>query len=433
MVALVAMEAKLISQTETEAVFTVTMNESELKQGKAHVFDAHLRPRVKVAGFRPGKAPDHIVERELGSNAVQGEVIDEMVQNSYSNAVRELKLQVVASPKITIEKFVAYTELEYKAIVELMPQVKLGDYKAFRLARSVAKIDPSEIERTIDDLRRREAARIESEQPAKLGNEINFDFSGTKDGQPVAGATATGQTLQLGSGNFIPGFEDELIGLTAGDDKTFDIVFPKDYHEKTLAGETVQFAVKVNTVTELVLPKVDKDFISKVSPFATEAELRDDITQKISGEKAEAAARDYEQKVIDAVMKQSDFKAPEGLVQQQLVRTKQELEQNLAYSGLDLPKYLELSGKTAEDVDKELRPEAERRVGLAMVLTEVAKAEAIQVSDDELDAEIKRMKKDYPDPQTQAELDNPNTKEEIYNHLMASRVIAKLVGYAESK
>ena len=432
-IALVPMETKLTSQTETEAVFTVTLNEPELKSAKAHVFDAHLRPRVKVAGFRPGKAPDHIVERELGSNAVQGEVIDEMIQNSYSNAVRELKLQVVASPKITIEKFVAYTELEYKAIVELMPQVKLGEYKAFRLSRPEAKIEPDEIEHTLSDLRRREAARIESEQPAKSGNEINFDFSGTKDGQPVAGATATGQTLQLGSGNFIPGFEDELVGLKAGDDKTFDIVFPKDYQEKTLAGEKVQFAVKVNTVTELVLPKVDKEFIAKVSPFATEAELRDDIAQKISGEKAEAAAREYEQKVIDAVMKQADFKAPEGLVQQQLTRTKQELEQNLAYSGLDLPKYLELSGKTAADVDKELRPEAERRVGLAMVLTEVAKVESIQVSDDELDAEIVRMKKDYPDPQTQAELDNPNTREEIYNHLMASRVIAKLVGYAESK
>jgi len=427
------MEAKLTSQIDTEAIFTVTLNEAELKAAKAHVFDAHLRPRVKAAGFRPGKAPDHIVERELGSNAVQGEVIDELVQNSYSNAIRELKLQVVASPKITIEKFVAYTELEYKAIVELMPQVKLGDYKAFRLARPVAKIDPAEIERTIDDLRRREAARIESEQAAKLGNEINFDFSGTKDGVAVAGATATGQTLQLGSGNFIPGFEDELVGLKAGDDKTFDIVFPKDYQEKTLAGEKVQFQVKVNTVTELVLPKFDKDFIAKVSPFTTEAELRDDITQKISGEKAEASARDYEQQVIDAVMKQSDFKVPEGLVQQQLTRTKQELEQNLTYSGLDLPKYLELSGKTAEDVEKELRPEAERRVGLAMVLTEVAKAEDVNVTDDELDAEVSRMKKDYPDPQTQAELDNPNTREEIYNHLMASRVIAKLVGYAESK
>lgn len=426
------METKLTSQTETEAVFTVMLKESELKSAKAHVFDAHLRPRVKVAGFRPGKAPDHIVERELGSNAVQSEVIDELVQNSYSSAIRELKLQVVASPKITIEKFVPYTELEYQATVELMPKVKLGDYKALRVARPTATVGGDEIERTLGDLRRREAARIESEQPAKLGDEMNFDFSGTKDGQPVQGATATGQTLQLGSGSFIPGFEAELVGLKADDEKTFDIVFPKDYQEPTLAGEKVQFAIKVNMVTELVLPKLDQNFVEKVSPFKTEAELRDDIAQKVSGQKAETAAREYEQQVINAVMKQAEFKTSEGLVQQQLTRTKQELEQNLAASGLDLPKYLELSGKTAAEVDSDLRPEAERRVGLAMVLTEVAKAEAIQVDEDELSAEIKRMKQDYPDPQTQAELDNPNTREEIYNHLMASRVIAKLISYADS-
>jgi trigger factor len=427
------METKLTSQTDTEAVFTVTLNEAELKKGKAHVFDVHLRPKVKAAGFRPGKAPDHIVERELGSNSVQGEVIDELVQNSYSDAIRELKLPVVASPKITIEKFVPYTELEYQATVELMPPVKLGDYKKIRIKRPAVKVDAAEIERTLQDLRRRESTRIESDKAAKLGDEMNFDFHGTKDGAPVQGASATNQTLQLGSGNFIPGFEDELVGMKKGDEKTFTITFPKDYQEKTLAGEDVVFEIKVNGVTELALPEVDAKFIAKVSPFKTEAELRDDIAQKVTGEKTEAAAREYEQKVIDEVVKQSEFKAPEALVRQQLARTKQELEQNLSYSGLDMPKYLELSGKTEDDIDKELRPEAERRVGLAMVLTEVAKAEQIEVDAKALDAEIARMKQDYPDPQTQAELDNPNTREEVYNHLMASRVIAKLLSYAEAK
>jgi trigger factor len=427
------METKLTSQNETEAVFTVTLNESELKKGKAHVFDAHLRPKVKAAGFRPGKAPDHIVERELGSNAVQGEVIDEVIQNSYSDAIRKLELPVVASPKITVEKFVPYTELEYQATVELMPPVKLGEYKKIRIKTPTVTVGADEIERTLNDLRRRESTRLETDQPAKLGDEMNFDFHGTKDGTPVQGASATNQTLQLGSGNFIPGFEDELVGLKKGDQKTFTITFPKDYQEKTLAGEDVVFEIKVNGVTQLVLPEVNAEFIANVSPFKTEAELRDDITQKVTGEKTEAAARDYEQQVIDEVVKGSKFKAPEALVRQQLVRSKQDLEQNLAYSGLDLPKYLELSNKTEEDVEKELRPEAERRVGLAMVLTEVAKAEQIQVNDADLDAEIARMKQDYPDPKTQAELDNPNTREELYNHLMASRVIARLINYAEGK
>jgi trigger factor len=426
------METKLTSQNETQAVFTVTLNEGELKKGKAHVFDVHLRPRVKAAGFRPGKAPDHIVERELGSNVVQGEVIDELIQNSYSDAIQELKLPVVASPKITVEKFVPYTELEYQATVELMPPVKLGDYKKLRLKRPAVKVDADEVERTLNDLRRRESSRINSDKPAKLGDEMNFDFNGTKDGKPVQGASATNQTLQLGSGSFIPGFEDELVGLKKDTQKTFTITFPKDYQEKTLAGEDVQFEIKVNTVTELAMPDVDAAFIAKVSPFKTEAELREDIAQKVAGQKTEAAAREYEQQVIDAVVKGSTYTTPEALVRQQLVRNREELEQNLAYSGLDLAKYLELSGKTESDIDKELRPEAERRVGLAMVLTEVAKAEKIEVSEDELDAEIKRMKQDYPDEKAQAELNNPNTREEVYNHMMASRVVTKLLSYTEA-
>jgi trigger factor len=427
------METKLISQTDAEAVFSVRLNKDELDKGKKHVFDVHLRPKVKAAGFRPGKAPDHIVERELGSNAVQGEVIDELVQNSYSAAIRELKLPVIASPKITIEKFAAYTELEYKATVELMPEVKLGDYQKIRLKRPAVKVEDEEIERTLSDLRRRESTRIESDNAAKLGDEMNFDFDGTRDGKPVQGASATNQTLQLGSGSFIPGFEDELVGLKKGDEKTFTITFPKDYQEKTLAGEKVQFAIKVNGVTELVMPEVNEEFIAKVSPFKTEAELREDLKEKIVGQKGETAAREYEQKVIDEVVKGATYTAPEVLINQQLARNKQELEQNLAYSGLDMTKYLELSGKTEEDMNKELRPEAERRVGLAMVLTEVAKVEKIEVSESELDAEIARMKLDYQDPEAQAELDNPDTREEIYNRMMASRVVAKLLSYAEAK
>jgi trigger factor len=426
------METKITSQTDTEAQFTVTLNQAELEHIKTEVFD-ELRKRVKAAGFRPGKAPDMIVERELGSASVQSEFIDHAIQHSYLQAIRELSLQVVTSPKVSLDKFVPYTELEYKATVELMPKVKLGDYQKLRVKRPSVKVEPAEIERTIEDLRRREAARLDSEQPAKKGDEVNFDFEGTKDGQAVPGASAKNQTLQLGSGQFIPGFEDELTGLKKGDEKSFDIRFPANYHEKSLADEVVTFKVKLNSVTELVLPEVDAEFVAKVSPFKTLDELKNDITTRISGEKAEQVSRQYEQEVMEKVLAESKFKSPESLVQQQLERMRAELNQNLAYSGLDIDKYLDLTKKTREDMEKEMRPEAERRVGLAMVLTEVAAQEGLSVGKDELDSEIARLKQDYPDPQTQAELDNPTTREEVYNHLMSSKVIAKLLSYAEAK
>ncbi len=426
------METKITSQTETEAQFTVTLNETELKTAVKHVFD-ELRPRVKAAGFRPGKAPDHIVERELGSSYVQSEVMEHAVQESYAKAVREQKLAVVAPPQVSLEKFVPYTQLEYKATVELMPKVKLASYHDFRLPRPSVTIDKAEVEKTLEDLRRREATRLESDNPAKTGDEVNFDFDGTKDSQPVRGASAKGQTLLLGSSQFIPGFEEELLGLKAGSDKSFDITFPKDYHEGSLAGQVVTFKVKVNTVTELVLADVNDEFAAKVSPYKTIEELKGNILEQVTSQKAEEVSRQYEQQVLDKLLKESQFSAPDALVQQQLQRMRSELAQNLSYSGLDLDKYAQLSGKTLEQLDEEMRPEATRRVGLAIVLTEVAAAEKLAVNSVDLDDEIARMKSQYRDEATRAELDNPNTREEIYNHLMASRVIAKLLSYAEQK
>jgi trigger factor len=425
------METKITSQTETEAQFDVALDETHLKEIKSEVFDG-LRRRVKASGFRPGKAPDMIVERELGSATVQSEFLDHAIEHTYVKAVRELKLSTISSPKITLDKFVPYTQLEYKVTVELMPKVTLADYKSLKVKRPAIKVEPADINRTVEDLRRREAARLDSEQPAKKGDEVNFDFEGTKGGEPVPGTSAKNQTLQLGSGTFIPGFEDELTGLTKGAEKSFDIRFPKDYHEKSLADEVVTFKIKLNSVTDLVLPELNEDFINKVSPFKNLDELKADIAGRITSEKAESVSRQYEQDVLDKLLKESKFKTPDSLVKQQLDRMQAELNQNLASSGLDIDKYLELTSKTKDDMEKEMRPEAERRVGLAMILTEVAAQEKLAVTAAELDAEIARLKKDYPDPATQTELDNPATREEVYNHLMSSKVIAKILTYTEA-
>lgn len=424
------METKLISRQDTEAEFSVALNETELLRLKADVYD-HLRRRVKAAGFRPGKAPDAIVERELGSATVQSEFVEHAVEQTYARAVKELELPVVASPSVTLEKFVPYTELAYRVKAELIPKIKLADYPKFRLRRPEVTVEPAEIEATIEDLRRRVATRLKVERPAQTGDEVNFDFAGTKDGVAVPGATAKNQTLQLGSGSFIPGFEDELVGLAPGTEKSFDIRFPKDYREESLAGQVVTFQVQLNSITELVLPEPDQDFVNQVSPFASLDELKADISDKLTGEKSSAATREYEKMVLDKLLKDSDYKLPEALVGQQLTRMRTELEQNLAASGLDFEKYAQLTGKTLDELNADMRPEAERRVGLALVLTQVAEAEKLSVTAPELDAEIERLSQDYPDPGAQAELKDPHIREEVYNHLLASKVIAKLISYAE--
>jgi trigger factor len=426
------METKLISRTDTEAQFSVKLSEDELRRLKAEIYD-RLRPRVKAAGFRPGKAPDSIVERELGASQIQSEFIEHAVEHTYAQAVKELELPVVASPGVTLEKFVPYTELVYRVQVELIPKVKLADYKKIRIKRPETKVDPAEIDATLEDLRRRVASRLTVDRPAKTGDEVNFDFVGTKDGKAVPGASAKNQTLQLGSGSFIPGFEEQLVGLKPAAETTFDIRFPKDYHEQSLADQVVTFKVKLNSITELVLPELNREFVSQISPFTSLGELKADIQDKLAGEKAAAASREYEKLVLDKLLKDSDYKLPESLVSQQLERLRSELEQNLASSGLNLEKYAQLTGKTLDQFNADLRPEAERRVGLALVLTEVAAAENLSITAPELDTEIARLRQDYPDPEAQAELANPHTREEVYNHLLASKVIAQLIGYAEDK
>jgi trigger factor len=424
------MKTTITSRTEVKAEFNVVLDQPELDEVKAHVFN-DLRGRVKAAGFRPGKAPDMIVERELGSSVVQSEFIEHAVQHTYPEAIRQEALQTVSSPQISLTKFVPYSELEYKVSVELIPKVKLADYTKLKVKKPQVKVEAAEVDRAVEDLRRRVAARLESEHPARKGDEVNFDFDGTKDGEPVRGASAKNQTLQLDSEQFIPGFEDKLVGMKKGEEKDFEIRFPKEYHEKSLAGEMVKFYIKLNSVTELVLPEADEKFVEQVSPFKSLADLKADIGTKIEDEKQQQARNEFEREVLDKLLKESEYKTPESLVQQQLERMKGELEQNLAASGLDSGKYLELAGKSAEEAEKEMRPEAERRVGLALVLTEVATQEKLSVGQPELDAELERLKSEYPDATTQAELENPRTREEVYNHLMASKVIAKLLSYAE--
>lgn len=427
------METKITERKDDSATFSVALPEAKLASIKKHVFD-ELRGRVKASGFRPGHAPDMIVEREIGSSVIQNEFLEHAIQESYLDAVREHKLSVVSSPKVSLEKFVPYSVLEYKVTVELMPKVKLADYRDFRIKKPEVKVDPANINRTIEDLRRREAVRLDSEQPAKLGDEVNFDFEGSDaKGVTVPGASSKGQTLQLGSGTFIPGFEEALVGLKKGDDKSFEVRFPKSYHEKSLQDKLVTFKVHVNSVTDLVLPAADDDFVAKVSPFKSLDELKADIEDRIRAEQSQDVENKYEKEVLDKLLEQSTYKTPEALVAQQLDRLSAELEQNLAYSGMDIEKYLSMTGKAKPDLEKEMRPEAERRVGLAMVLTEVAAQENLTVTPKELSDEIDRLKQDYPDPKARAELENPSTREEVYNHLMASKVIRKLLDYASTK
>lgn len=422
------MNSTVSSKTDTDTTLVITLGHDHLDSYVQKAYE-HLRSRVKVAGFRPGKAPNHIVERELGAGAVQSEVLEHAVEEAYAKAIVEHGINVIAPPEVKVTKFVPFDELEFTATVDVMPEIKLADYKNIKLKHPEVKIEDAEIEATVEDLRRRLASKQPVERPAGMGDELVIDFDGTKDGQKVEGAAATDHVLVLGSQTFIPGFEEQLVGLSKNEEKSFDIVFPKDYSATDLAGQKVNFKVKVKSVGELVLPPVNEEFVQNISTLKTVDELKTDIRERITAEKTEAAEAQFEQDVLDEIVAKSQWKAPKRLVDAQVGRLKNEMSERLSASGLDLEKYLEMSKKTMEELDKELLPTAEKRVGLAFILNRIAEEEGIKVSPANIDDELGRLKQQYADPQMQQDLNRPEIREDILNHLMTARTIEKVVSY----
>ena len=420
---------KITKQTSTEAEFLITVDEEQLTPIKNEIID-HLKKDLKVAGFRPGKVPTNIAERHVDSSVLQTEVLERVIARSYGKAVVEANLQTLSSPKIEIKKFVPFTELEYVARVALMPKIDF-DYKKLRVKEKIEKLDEKDVDKTIDNLRRQTAVKKPSKSAIKNGDEVVIDYEGVREGKPVEGAKAEKQTVTVGQGQFIPGFEEELVGMKAGDKKEFEITFPKDYRATDLAGKKVLFKIKVHEVNVVELPELNDTWAKSVGPFKTVEEVRDDARNRLNQEHERAQAQSYENAVIDEAIKKAKFDVPTLLVDEQLHRLEHEFSDNLKNSGLDTEKYLALMGKDQKSLEEELKTEAQRRVKMALLIRHIVEAEQLQVTNDEIEATLAQLRATYTDPHMQEELTHDHFREDVANHLMSTKAIEKLVNYAK--
>ncbi|MDB5164779.1 MAG: Trigger factor [Candidatus Saccharibacteria bacterium] len=428
------MQVKKEQLTPTSTKLTITADPAELAVVKQHVLK-DLSKSVKVQGFREGKAPAHLIEKQVDQNVLQSEFLDHVVNERYVDAIQQEQLRPAGQPQITVTKFVPFSEVEFTAEVEVVGDVTLADYTKVKLDQTPVSVSAKDVDEVLDNLRTRAATKQDVTRAAKDGDEVTIDFTGTdaKTQEPIDGADGSDYPLTIGSKTFIPGFEEELIGLKPGDEKTFVITFPKDYGTASLQSRKVQFVVTVKKVTELAKPELDDAFAASVGPFKTVAELKADIKKQLKVEREQEAQRAYDNQLIQNIAEKSEVAIPTALIDEEVERIEEEEKRNSAYRGQTWQEHLDAEGVTAEEHKEKNRPGAELRVKAGLVLSEIADKEKLTVTPEELEIRIQLLKGQYPDPAMQAELDKPENRRDILSRMLTEKTLDKLRGYATAK
>lgn len=416
------------SISPTSIKLTIVADQAELDSIKQNVLK-RMSGSLKLQGFRPGKAPMNLVERSVDQNQLQSEFLEHAVNDLYVQAIDQERIRPVAQPQISITKFVPFTTLELVAEVESVSKIVLPDYTKITAVKEVAKVTEAQIDDVIVSLQERAAKREPVERAAKKGDEVTIDFTGVdaKTKSPIAGADGSDYPLVLGSDSFIPGFEDEVTGMKADDVKTFDITFPKDYGATELQNKKVTFTVTAKLVQKMVEPAVDDAFAAQIGPFKSVEELRKDIRRELEAQAKSNAERKYENDLVQAVAEKAKLTIPDSLVDEELDRLEQQERQDILYRGQTWQEHLDAEGVTEEEHRSKNRSGAELRVRAGLVLGEVAEAEKVKVTPEELEIRIQLLKGQYAtDEQMLQELDKPENRRDIMSRLMTEKTIDKL-------
>jgi len=415
--------------SDTKVQLTISVGATELKAAE-QVALTKLSKSVKVPGFRAGKVPASVAEKHVDSRALQEQTLDDALSRAVAESFIENKLQALDRPAVDVKKFVPGETLEFTAEVEVVPKITLGDYKKLSAKPEKVSVTAKDIDEIIERMRAGQAEKTEVDRAAKEGDEIVMDFVGKKDDVPFEGGTAADYSLTLGSNQFIPGFEEGIVGHKAGEEFDLDLAFPKDYHAKDLAGTTVVFSVTLKKVLESTLPVVDDDFAAKSGPFKTLAELKADIKKEITSQKEREVQEKFKDALITELVDKSKVIAPEVLVEDQMRSIQQDFQQNLAYRGLDIDAYVASQGfKDTEDwIEKEVRPTATRRVQAGLVLAEMTTAEKIDATPAEIDEHVEVHKSQYTNnPEALKQFDSPEVRSDIANHFITEKTITRLI------
>lgn len=422
---------KNLSDTKVEV--KVVLDSDDLKTARAKAI-ANLAKDVKLQGFRKGKAPASMVEKSLSPNDIASETIDVAVRTTMPAAFDQAKLAPIAIEKVNVTKYVPDESAEYTANADILPEVKLGDYKKLKAKMDKVEASAADVQEIIDNIIDAYAEKKVVKKAAANGDEVIIDFVGKKDGVEFAGGSAKDHHLVLGSGQFIPGFEEGIIGHEAGDKFDLEVTFPKDYPEKSLAGQKAVFETLVKQVNEVVKPTEGDDLAKKCGNFKNMDELRADIKKNLEAQNAHKAAEKYRDDLVNELVKVSKVVAPEILINDQLRFIKDDMNRNAMSHGMTFEQYLERVGQSEEEWEKQARELAEARVKASLVLQILARDEKITASEEEVDAKIAELKDVYQkSKEALANLKKPEVRQDIKNRMTIDKTLDFLVDANQPK
>lgn len=353
------------------------------------------KDKFNIDGFRKGKAPRSIIEKHFGEGVFFEDAINNLFQTAYPEALNELDLEVIDSPQADFSEIGKGKPLTVTIDVAVYPVVEVKDYKGIEVEQIDPEVTEEDVDRDIEAMRKRNSRMVVADRPVENGDTVILDYAGFVGDEQFQGGTAENQELKIGSGMFIPGFEEQLIGVKAGESKDVVVTFPEEYQAKELAGKEAVFKCKVHEVKFEELPELDDEFAKDVSEFDTLAELRDDARARILESVKLQCENEAKDKVIAQVYENNKIEAPATMVADEMDRMIQELEQQMRYQGLNIQQYLQFTGSTLDDFRNEIKPEAEKRVATRIVLRSIGEVENVEVTDEDLDKELQRMSEAY--------------------------------------
>jgi trigger factor len=388
-----------------------------------------LGRRTRVAGFRPGKAPRPVLERVLGPGAVLDEAVDRLVQSAYRDALIEQSILPLTNADVEIVQAEEGKPLIFKATVQVRPEVTLGDYKNFNFRPEIETIDDAKVDKVVDELRDQNASLSAVEdRPARKGDYAVIKYDGTREGTPFEGGSAERMPLIIGEDRLVPGFEDNLVGLSVGESKGFDVTFPDDYGEESLAGKEAHFEVELRELREKILPEADDDFARSMGDFADLATLRREIRARLERNALDKARHQFADRIIEYAVANATLELPDVLIDQEVEVMHDEFRSSLARQGISEEAYLKVTSKTDADIHADFRPDAERRVKVLLVLSKIAEAENVSISDADVDAEVERGRERYAgDAKLAKYFDSERGRNFIRSTLRRSRTVERLV------